>query len=92
VHEETYSARPSTGISASGGARVAFVQANGTRFGYLEEGQGPLVLLFHGFPDTAHTWDAVRARVADRGFRAVTPFLRGYAPSSVPEDAKYAGG
>jgi pimeloyl-ACP methyl ester carboxylesterase len=64
---------------------VKFVQANGLRFAYVEEGQGPLVLLLHGFPDTAHTWDAVRPRIAARGYRAVSPFLRGYAPTAVPD-------
>ena len=34
-----------------------FVDANGLRFAYFEQGQGPLVLLLHGYPDTAHTWD-----------------------------------
>jgi pimeloyl-ACP methyl ester carboxylesterase len=33
---------------------VCFVQANGLRFGYLEAGDGPLVLLVHGFPDIAY--------------------------------------
>lgn len=60
------------------------VTANGLRFAYLEEGDGPLVLLLHGFPDTAHTWDALRPRLAARGYRAVSPFLRGYHPTEVP--------
>jgi hypothetical protein len=34
---------------------VHFVDANGIRFGYLEEGQGPLILLFHGYPETARS-------------------------------------
>src|SRR5687768_7011536 len=40
------------------GVETRFVTARGIRFGYLEEGTGPLVLLVHGFPDTAHGWDA----------------------------------
>jgi pimeloyl-ACP methyl ester carboxylesterase len=63
--------------------------ANGVRFAYLEEGRGPLVLLLHGFPDTAHTWDGVRPALAAAGFRAVTPFMRGYAPTSIPADGRY---
>lgn len=61
------------------------VEANGIRFAFLSEGKGPLVLLFHGFPDTAHTWDHVRPLLAQKGYRAVSPFLRGYAPTGVPE-------
>ena len=53
------------------------------------QGQGPLVLLLHGFPDTAHTWDEVRPALAEAGYRAVSPFMRGYAPTEVPADGKY---
>jgi pimeloyl-ACP methyl ester carboxylesterase len=60
------------------------VQAAGLRFACLEEGTGPLVLLLHGFPDTAHTWDDVRPRIAAKGYRAVSPFTRGYHPTQIP--------
>jgi len=62
------------------------IEANGLNFHYFEEGEGPLVLLLHGFPDTAHTWDEVRPALAARGFRAVSPFMRGYAPTDVPDE------
>lgn len=68
---------PETGTSV--------VEANGITFHYLEEGEGPLVLLLHGFPDTAHTWDRVRPALADAGYRAVSPFARGYAPTEIPD-------
>ncbi len=61
-----------------------FVDANGIRFAYFEEGAGPLVLLFHGFPDTAHSWDDVRPRIAAKGYRVVSPFMRGYRPTAAP--------
>ncbi|OMC49077.1 alpha/beta hydrolase [Mycobacterium sp. IS-1264] len=64
---------------------IRFVEANGLKFGYLEEGSGPLVLMLHGFPDTAHTWDDLRPRIAASGYRAVSPFLRGYHPSAIPD-------
>jgi pimeloyl-ACP methyl ester carboxylesterase len=64
---------------------IHFVHANGLKFAYLEEGSGPLVLLLHGFPDTAHTWDDLRPRLAANGYRAVSPFMRGYHPTAVPE-------
>jgi pimeloyl-ACP methyl ester carboxylesterase len=60
------------------------VEANGLRFAYLEDGRGPLVLLLHGFPDTARSWDHARPRIAARGFRAVSPWMRGYAPTAIP--------
>jgi pimeloyl-ACP methyl ester carboxylesterase len=43
------------------------------------------VLLLHGFPDTPRSWDDARARLAARGFRAVSPWLRGYAPTAIPD-------
>jgi pimeloyl-ACP methyl ester carboxylesterase len=64
---------------------IHYVDANGLRFAYLEEGSGPLVLMLHGFPDTAHTWDDVRPRVAGAGYRAVSPFMRGYHPTAIPD-------
>jgi pimeloyl-ACP methyl ester carboxylesterase len=65
---------------------VKRVSANGISFAYLEEGTGPLVLLLHGFPDTAHTWDDVRPKIAARGYRAVSPFMRGYRPTEIPKE------
>jgi len=65
------------------------VHANGVDFAYFEEGEGPLVLMFHGFPDTAHTWDGIRPRVAAAGYRVVTPFLSGYTPTSIPAGEPY---
>jgi pimeloyl-ACP methyl ester carboxylesterase len=64
---------------------IHFVDANGLRFAYLEDGSGPLVLLLHGFPDTAHSWDDLRPRLAAQGYRAVSPFMRGYSPSGIPD-------
>lgn len=48
--------------------------------------EGPLAVLLHGFPDTAHTWRHLGPALADAGWRVVAPFLRGYSPSSVPAD------
>jgi len=69
--------------------RPKFVDANGLRFGYLEQGTGPLVLLAHGFPDTAFTWDRALPALAEAGYRAVAPFMRGYAPTEIPADGAY---
>src|SRR6201987_6213047 len=66
-------------------AAIHFVEANGLKFAYIEEGSGPLVLLLHGFPDTAHTWDDLRPRLAAKGYRAVSPFMRGHHPSAIPD-------
>lgn len=62
------------------------VEANGLRFAYLEQGpaDGPLALCLHGFPDHAPTWRHLLPQLASAGFRAVAPWLRGYAPTEVP--------
>jgi len=69
---------------------VHFVEANGIRFGYLEEGQGPLILLFHGYPETARSWKAVQHRLAGAGYRVVAPYMRGYPPTSFTSDGDYS--
>src|SRR4030081_2546744 len=58
--------------------------ANGIDFAYLESGppDGPLTLLLHGFPDTAHSLDGLRTALAGAGWRAVAPWMRGYHPTS----------
>ena len=53
---------------------------------YLEVGAGPLAICLHGFPDTAGSWRHLMPALADAGYRAVAPFLRGYAPSTAPAD------
>jgi len=65
------------------------VDANGLTFSYLEEGEGPLVLLLHGFPDNASTWDRVMPALAGAGYRTVAPFMRGYPPTDAPADGRY---
>lgn len=68
------------------------IEANGLTFGYLSEGEGPLALLLHGFPDSAWTWRHLLPELAAAGYRAVAPFLRGYAPTDVPGDGLYQSG
>ncbi len=65
------------------------LRANGLDFAYLEKGDGPLVILLHGFPDTAHTWDYQSSVLANAGYRAITPFLRGYFPTGIPQEGYY---
>jgi epoxide hydrolase 4 len=65
------------------------VMASGVRYAYLEEGTGPLVLLLHGYPDNAHSWEHQLGALAAAGYRAVAPFMRGYPPTGVPPGAFY---
>lgn len=70
------------------------ISANGMDFAYFETGpsDGPLALCLHGFPDTAHTWRHLLPDLATNGYRAIAPFLRGYAPSGIPTDGQYQVG
>ncbi|MGB0920674.1 MAG: alpha/beta fold hydrolase [Alphaproteobacteria bacterium] len=55
-------------------------------FTAFDEGEGPLVLCLHGFPDTARSWRHQLKPLAAAGYRVVAPNLRGYEPGSVPAD------
>ncbi len=69
----------------------ARITANGIDFAYLEAGpaDGPLALCLHGFPDTALTWRYLLPALAEAGFHAVAPFMRGYHPTSLAPDGNY---
>ncbi|HEV7734979.1 MAG TPA: alpha/beta hydrolase [Candidatus Binatia bacterium] len=58
-------------------------------FEALEVGSGPLVLCLHGFPDQARSFRHQLPVLADAGFHAVAPYMRGYAPTSAPADGRY---
>jgi pimeloyl-ACP methyl ester carboxylesterase len=60
------------------------VRANGLTFEYLEAGEGPLALCMHGFPDTPFSYRHLLPALADAGFHAVAPFVRGFAPTELP--------
>lgn len=62
------------------------IEANGIRVNIMEEGQGPLVLLCHGFPETAYSWRHQLASLAEAGFRAVAPDMRGYGKTDSPTE------
>jgi pimeloyl-ACP methyl ester carboxylesterase len=64
--------------------RRTFIEANGIRLHIAEQGDGPLVLLCHGFPETSHSWRHQLAALAHAGFHAVAPDLRGYGSSECP--------
>jgi pimeloyl-ACP methyl ester carboxylesterase len=65
------------------------IDANGWRFDALCEGpaDGALVLLLHGFPQTAHSWRRILPELSRAGYRAVAPGLRGVSPGARPADA-----
>ena len=63
------------------------------RLHYVEAGDGPLVVLLHGFPEFWYGWRLQIAPLAAAGFRVVAPDLRGYNLSSKPDGvAAYTAG
>ena len=58
--------------------------ANGIRFHYAAQGDGPLVLLLHGFPEHWYSWRHQIGPLAEAGYRVVAPDLRGYNLSDKP--------
>lgn len=66
--------------------RHRFVTANGLRHHIVEQGDGPLVLFLHGFPETAICWQRQIEALASSGYRAVAPDARGYGFTGAPPD------
>lgn len=68
------------------------LDVDGLRFAALQAGdpEAPLVLCLHGFPDTAHTWQALLPQLAAQGYYALAPALRGYPPSAAAPDGDYS--
>jgi pimeloyl-ACP methyl ester carboxylesterase len=62
------------------------IRTNGINMHLLEHGEGPLILLCHGFPETSHSWRHQLPALANAGFRAVAPDLRGYGQTDRPEE------
>jgi pimeloyl-ACP methyl ester carboxylesterase len=61
------------------------IEANGVRLHLAEQGDGPLVLLCHGFPESWYSWRHQLTALAAAGYRAVAPDMRGYGQSERPE-------
>jgi len=64
----------------------SIVRTNGVNLAVYEQGQGPAVVLLHGFPELAYSWRHQLPALADAGFRAIAPDQRGYGRSDVPPD------
>lgn len=61
------------------------IDVNGIQLHIAEQGEGPLVVLLHGFPESWHSWRRQIGPLADAGFRVVAPDQRGYGRSDHPD-------
>jgi pimeloyl-ACP methyl ester carboxylesterase len=60
------------------------LRLDGIELHVAEAGAGPAVLLLHGFPELWYSWRHQLPALADSGFRAIAPDLRGFGSSSAP--------
>ena len=60
------------------------IKTDGLKQQILEAGSGPLVLLIHGFPELGISWRAQVRALADAGYHAVAPDMRGYGGTDKP--------
>src|SRR5215217_3609582 len=78
-----WASTPTSGASLGGG-RDGWVDGDGVRLHYVTCGDGPLVVLLHGFPEFWFGWRHQLPALAAAGFRAVALDLRGYNLSERP--------
>jgi pimeloyl-ACP methyl ester carboxylesterase len=64
------------------------IETNGVRLHVAEQGEGPLVILCHGFPECWYSWRHQLPALAKAGFHAVAPDLRGYGRSDRPAEVE----
>src|SRR5215472_10274045 len=62
------------------------VIANGIRIHFAEAGDGPLVILCHGFPESWYSWRHQLGALAGAGYRVIAADMRGYGQSDRPSD------
>lgn len=65
-----------------------FVDTNGIRMAVYEQGDGPAIILLHGFPELAYSWRHQLPALAKAGYRAIAPDQRGYGRTSVPPNVE----
>ncbi len=64
------------------------IATNGIELALHEEGEGPLVVLCHGFPELAYSWRAQLPMLAAAGYRVIAPDMRGFGASSAPSEVE----
>jgi epoxide hydrolase A/B len=65
-----------------------FLEVNGIEVHYVEAGDGPLVVLCHGFPESWYSWRHQIPALADAGYHAVALSMRGYGSTTAPHDVE----
>ena len=64
------------------------IATNGIELALQDEGEGPLIVLCHGFPELAYSWRAQIPALAAAGYRVIAPDMRGFGNSSAPPEVE----
>jgi pimeloyl-ACP methyl ester carboxylesterase len=75
---------PKQGVKAMQSSRI--VSVNGIEMFLREQGEGPLVMLCHGWPELSYSWRHQIPAIAEAGFHVVAPDMRGFGSTSAPDD------
>jgi len=67
---------------------LRFIETNGIRMRIAEMGEGPLVLLIHGWPESWYSWRHQIPVLAKAGYHVVAPDMRGYGKTDAPDDVE----
>ncbi|MDG2140611.1 MAG: alpha/beta hydrolase [Gammaproteobacteria bacterium] len=76
--------RKTIDLAAKYGAKVRTLESNGIELRIVEAGDGPLVILVHGWPESWYSWRYQLPALAQAGYNVVAPDMRGYGGSSLP--------
>src|SRR5215470_2686238 len=68
-------------------ANHRLIETNGIKMHIADQGEGPLVVLCHGFPESWYSWRHQLPALAGAGYRVVAPDMRGYGQTDAPADA-----
>ena len=60
------------------------VETNGINIHLVEQGEGPAVLMLHGFPESWYSWRHQLPALAEAGYHVIAPDVRGYGQSDAP--------
>src|ERR1700727_2325256 len=87
ISEEAVMSSSSTSVLPDVGIelREGYAEVGDQSLHYVEAGEGPLIVLLHGFPEYWFGWRLQIAPLVAAGFRVVAPDTRGYNLSSKPE-------
>ena len=68
------------------GVKFSFIETNGIKMRIAEMGEGPLVLLAHGWPESWYSWRHQLVGLSQAGFRVIAPDMRGYGETDAPSE------